>query len=116
MRRGQVGRRARLIEKDELGRIERRDLAPPGGARRLVLLAGDQRLFLRGRPRSRSQRLIVESEGRMAKAVSNQPQSWAKVASGWAATRVTSAIVRSGVRPLGRPERGRDKPEPVRRR
>lgn len=82
MRGRQIRRGARLVEKDEAGRINLGDLLPPGRPRFDVLLPGDQRLFLRVNPCSRSQRLMVESEGRLAKAVSNQPQSWASVASG----------------------------------
>lgn len=113
---GESGRWARLIEKDEVSSVQIRHLLPPCLARRRVLLPGDQRLFLRVRPRSRSQRLIVGSEGRRAKAPSNQAQSWVSVAAGCAASWAARAVARSAVRPLGRPERGRASPEPGRRR
>jgi hypothetical protein len=38
--------RAGLVDEDEGGRVEGGGLRPPGGARGLVALGGDQRLFL----------------------------------------------------------------------
>lgn len=80
--RGQGRRRAGLIEKDQGGGIERRDLIPPDGAGLRILFPGDQRLFLCVSPRSRSQRLIAEREGRAPNAVAHAALSSARVASG----------------------------------
>lgn len=112
--RGERRRRAGRIEKAERRRISGRHHRAPCGPCHRILCSGNQGLFLRVNPRSRSQRLMVERAGRTPARAAHCAQWSAKVAAGAAATCAASAGIWAAASKRGRPDRGRANPEPVR--
>lgn len=80
---GQAEMTAELVDPDQAGRLDRRDLLPPGRPGRRLPLAGAQRLFFRVQPKWRViTRLIVAVETCTPWASAQRAQCSANVASG----------------------------------
>ena len=86
--RGQGDRRARLIDEEQIARIDRRHPRLPRGAGRLIAFAGNQRLFLSGKSRRASSRLRCDGLSWTPTAAASCRATSGSVASGWVATSV----------------------------